>query len=366
MASKYKLFADVLEQALRENRYQAGSILPGERALSELYSVSRVTIRAGMKLLVEKNLLMAIPGIGYQVLGDKPIVSRQRTHLIGGAFAGSNMDTPLLYVPYQLSHAASRVFEPDGYSLVFANSDDDVLEERMALSRLFSHKIDGLLAMPAFTGSAWHAPVGDSGNYAFYLELYRAGLPVVLMDRPLVGTGVPGVYNDPEAIGAMQTEYMLNRGFRQVVFFDDSDDHLGALQFAGYRRTMEKAGLTPRQVQLSEFRKTQEWTTPGNRHDVELERLMPLLTRDTALICSPFLVPALDRRFPDNRHGANRVEWICLDFPPGWNGQAVQHYPCVLRSTVEIGRRAAEKLMKLLRKEPVEHLVEKVPPILVE
>ena len=366
MPSKYKYFSELLEQEIKNGRYHAADILPGERTLAEQYSVSRVTIRAGIKLLVKKHLLMAIPGIGYQVLGDKPIVSRQRTHLIGGAFAGSNMETPLMYVPYQLSHAASQVFEPTGYSLVFANSDDDVLEERMALSRLFSHKIDGLLAMPAFTGGAWHAPVGDSGNYAFYLELYQAGIPVVLMDRPLVGTGVPGVYNDPEAIGAMQAEYMLKRGFRQVIFFDNTDDHLGALQYEGYRRAMKKAGLTPRQVKLSDFRKNSAWSTPSVRHEAELEKLLPFLTADTALLCSPFLVPALDRRFPGNRHGDFRVEWICLDFPPGWNGQTVQHYPCVIRPTAEIGRRAAEKLMKLLHKEPVEHLVEKVPPILVD
>ena len=365
MPSKYKYFSEILEQEIKSGRYRAADILPGERTLAEQYSVSRVTIRAGIKLLVEKHLLMAIPGIGYQVLGDKPVIPRLHTHLVGGAFAGPNTDTPLLYVPYQLSHSSAQVLEPGGYNLVFANSDDDVLEERASLSQLLRHRIDGLLAMPAFTGGAWNAPVNDTGNYSFYLELYHAGLPVVLMDRPLAGEGVPGVYNDPVAIGAMQTEYMLKRGFRQVVFFDDSNDHLGALQFEGYRRTMEKAGLSPRQVRLSGFRKNHEWTTPGPRHDAELEKLLPLLTADTARLCSPFLVPALDRHFPGNRHGGFRIEWICVDFPPGWNGQHVQHYPCIQRPTAEIGRRAARKLLQLMRGEQPEHLVEWFPPVLL-
>ena len=366
MPSKYKYFSEILEQEIKSGRYHAADILPGERTLAEQYAVSRVTIRAGIKLLVEKHLLMAIPGIGYQVLGDHPVVPRLHTRLIGGAFAGPNTNTPLQYVPYQLSHSSTQVLEPGGYNLVFANSDDDVLEERASLSQLLRHRIDGLLAMPAFTGGAWNAPVNDTGNYSFYLELYRAGLPVVLMDRPLKGEGVPGVYNDPVAIGTLQAQYMLKRGFRQVIFFDNSDDHLGALQYEGYRREMERAGMSPRHVPLSEFRKNHEWNTPSTRHDAELEKLLPLLTADTALLCSPFLVPALDRRFPGNRHGNFRVEWICLDFPPGWDGQAVQHYPCIIRPTAEIGRRAAEKMLQLLRGEKLEHPVEWVAPILQE
>ncbi len=349
MDCKYQQLAELLEHGITGGEYPAGAFLPGERALCDRFQLSRVTVRNSLGLLVKKHLVSPVAGRGYQVLGKRPLSNRVRTRLAGGVFPGApQVNSEYMHVPYRLSHAIGRTLEGDDYSLVIADSSDDLLRERECVQRLLRRGVEGLVAMPSFSGGPWGSTANEAGNYAWYRELYRNGLPVVLMDRQLTGEGVPGVYNDDVAGGAMQAEYMLGRGFRQIIFFECALDRLSSMRCSGYYRAMLAAGLVPRQVTPSEFRISGEWLTPGPRHEAELEAVMPYIQCDTALICSNFLVPALEKRFPGNRHGSHRVEWICYDYRAGWGNVPCRPYPCVVRPTAEIGERAARKLLRLL------------------
>jgi GntR family transcriptional regulator len=46
------------------NTLQPADVLPSERSLAELFGVSRVTVRAALKLLEEEGLLRSAPGVG--------------------------------------------------------------------------------------------------------------------------------------------------------------------------------------------------------------------------------------------------------------------------------------------------------------
>lgn len=361
MNSKYQRLAEQIELAILRGEYPVDSFLPGERTLSEMYKLSRVTVRNGLDLLTVKHLITPIVGRGYQVLGSGEKESASRSHLIGAIFPGYKVNAA---VPYYLLGQLTAGAQSNDYSLVIDDSADSVTAERECLQRMIRRKVEALVIMPAFSGGSLKAPINNAGNYSIFKELYDNGLPIVLMDRHLNGAGVPGVYNDDVAGGALQAEYMQKRGFSQIIYFLPHDNHVDYLRYTGYCNAMRQAGLNIFSITPSDFCNTSEWCIPSERHEKELQVIFPLITQDTALVCSCYMTPALDKAFPNHRYGEHRVEWICYDYPAESIGANVMTYPCALRPISQIGQLATEKLFKLLAGDKSAATEEFLPPVI--
>ncbi len=348
MGSKYRQLAEILESKIASGEYAPESYLPSERLLCEHFDMSRMTVRNGLNVLVDKHLVVPSSGKGYQVVGRRRYVSRKRTRLIGGVFAGPQTSSPTMYVPYELSHGIGSMLEARDYNLVISNSGDELLREREGVKRLLKRGVDGLLVMPALTGGGWSDLQNDPGNYQWFRELADEGLPVVLIDRQLAGEGLPGVYSDHSGIGRGQVEHMVERGFRRIIRFTHGCGRIGQLHTEGYLEGIRKYGLEPLYVTPSDFESARDWSMPSPRHEEEIAAILPHLTEDTALVVSPFLAPALDKFFPEHQYRGKRVEWISSDFTAAMLPVACQPYPCLIRPVRAIGEAGAEKLLRLL------------------
>ncbi len=363
--SKYRELAEYLEGGIREGAFAPESFLPGERALCERFNLSRVTVRNGLNLLTEKHLIQPVPGRGYRVASHRRFTARPKTRLIGGVFAGPCLTDNLSLVPHQLSLGISDELEERDYSLVVANSADDLLRERQRIKAMLNRGASGLLVMPAFAGGVWGSQPEDAGNYEWFKGLRAEGLPVVLLDRQLAGSGVPGVYNDDIAGGDAQAQHMIDRGFRRVIYFDFLQARLGHLRTTGYRRAMERNNLKPELIPPLDSVPGLSWNTDPELHRRALDRLLPLLDGDAAIICSPFLAPALERHFPEHRLRGMRVEWICYDFPAALIAGARMPYPCMARPIRRIGDAGVLKLLRLLDGDETAATEEFLPPDIV-
>lgn len=62
------VLAEKLAQRILKGEYAAGSILPGEMELGELYGVSRTAVREAVKTLTAKGMLLPRPRIGTRVM----------------------------------------------------------------------------------------------------------------------------------------------------------------------------------------------------------------------------------------------------------------------------------------------------------
>ncbi len=67
----YRQIADTISQRIRNGEYKVGESLPTEAELRDDFSVSRVTIRQALKLLIESEELESIQGSGTYVKGNK-------------------------------------------------------------------------------------------------------------------------------------------------------------------------------------------------------------------------------------------------------------------------------------------------------
>ncbi|MBC8585151.1 GntR family transcriptional regulator [Youxingia wuxianensis] len=67
----YVQFGDKIRAMIQNGDLKYGQSIPSERELSETYSIDRKTIRKGLALLVEEELLVRIPGKGTYVSKPK-------------------------------------------------------------------------------------------------------------------------------------------------------------------------------------------------------------------------------------------------------------------------------------------------------
>ena len=67
----YRQIADIIREKIRTGEYKVGEALPTESELRTAFSVSRVTIRQALKLLIENEELESIQGSGTYVKENK-------------------------------------------------------------------------------------------------------------------------------------------------------------------------------------------------------------------------------------------------------------------------------------------------------
>jgi DNA-binding FadR family transcriptional regulator len=69
--SAHDLVVDGIGRGIVEGRYPVGRTLPGDADLMERFSVSRTTLREGMKTLAAKGMIAPKTRVGTQVLGEQ-------------------------------------------------------------------------------------------------------------------------------------------------------------------------------------------------------------------------------------------------------------------------------------------------------
>lgn len=67
----YRQIANAIREKITNNEYKVGEALPTEAELREIFSVSRVTVRQAIKLLVENGELESVQGSGTYVTESK-------------------------------------------------------------------------------------------------------------------------------------------------------------------------------------------------------------------------------------------------------------------------------------------------------
>ena len=68
MASKQKLFANEIWKQIEQGEFANGAYLPSERELARKYQLGRITVRLGLKLLLEKHLFYNTRQILLQII----------------------------------------------------------------------------------------------------------------------------------------------------------------------------------------------------------------------------------------------------------------------------------------------------------
>jgi LacI family transcriptional regulator len=225
------------------------------------------------------------------------------------------------------------VLERDGYTLLLANSDEDLARERRAVEALRARQVDGLAVVPSR---------GDDG--AHLEAILREGRPVVLLDRPIDGLAADAVLVDNRAGAERAVGHLAALGHRRIGLVGDSPGIASTRErIAGYRAALDAVGAPASPALTSLGGSSIE---EGHRSALRLldrpERPSALFTVNNFMTAGALgAIRELGLRIPDEIAlvGFDDLDWTTLVDPP---------ISVVAQPVAELGRSVAERLLERL------------------
>lgn len=192
-------------------------------------TVSRV-INGGQRVDPKtlKHVRRAIERLGYTPNQAARILRGGRTRTIG-------LLIPSVADPFfsSCAEAAQAIAHGNDSLVIVTATQNDPHTEIENVNILMRHRVDGLIIAPA-----------NSQSQALREVLQRLGVPVVAIDRPLLGAQIPSVVADNFTGASLATRHLIDHGCRRIVCLTgESTLYTIRERMRGYRKTVEKAGL---------------------------------------------------------------------------------------------------------------------------
>ncbi len=197
---------------MRKNTIQSISEQTGysvstvSRVLSGKAQRSRISQKAVDIIQAEAKRVNYTPNLLAQGLRTS------RTYTIGLTVPG--IDNPFF------ATLASTVIENlklAGYHTLLADSLENQKDFENSLVMFRSRSVDGIIAVPV-------------GNSTALTDEITDGIPTVLIDRYFEGTSLPYISTDNYAGGYMATEYLINRGRRNILSIQGVEDSTPSME----------------------------------------------------------------------------------------------------------------------------------------
>jgi LacI family transcriptional regulator len=129
-----------------------------------------------------------------------------------------------------LARGVADAIEAEGYTLLLANSDENLAREHLAVETFRTRLVDGVII----------APVNGSDS----THLRQRGWPIVCVDRSVRGLDVDTVTVTNERGARTGVEHLLALGNRRIGVVTDSPEiHSTAQRLRGYRSALRRAGI---------------------------------------------------------------------------------------------------------------------------
>jgi LacI family transcriptional regulator len=167
--------------------------------------------------------------LGYRMNYTARSLKRQSTMTVAVVFPELANDFFM-----DVSEGIEKELHAEGYTMLLSSSLNSVEEEKKRISMLADRMVDGILIIPA----------GSQGEHL--QSLSDQGIPIVLVDRIVEGTGLDAVTSDNEEGTFRLTKALLNDGFRRIAFVGGEITLSAARErLSGYARALAEAEIKP-------------------------------------------------------------------------------------------------------------------------
>lgn len=224
-----------------------------------------------------------------------------------------------------------------GFTPVFVSSRWNLEEERSRIEEFIARRVDGIIIL--------HGQLDES-----CLADFSRQTPLVVLGRSLEGS--PSLVGFPidNVQGAYDaTRHLIEQGHRKIAFIAGPASHTDALErLLGYRMALEETGIGFDAVRVEQG----DFLETGGV--AAMERLFERGVGFTAVFCANDQT-AYGARLVLYRRGVRVPEDVSI---VGFDDVPTSQYATPPLTTVrqpiyELGRRAAEAVVRLIRKEPV-------------
>jgi DNA-binding LacI/PurR family transcriptional regulator len=266
--------ASAIEDIIESRGVGRDEAIPPERVLASSLGVSRTTVRAAIRLLIDRHKLYRVPGSGTYV---RPIaevaVGHAPSHPANRIVAFSTLE---LSNPWfvELARGVQAALRKQNLSCLFNISDYDLAEEHRFLEQVCRERlVSGVLIAPLQY---------KNQSMRVYDQLREAKIPFVFVSHNIAEIDADYVVADGHAGSYEAISYLVRLGHRNIGYVSCNtyaDGTISVVRMQGYLQALHEHGLTP--MPTSQFVNVKQDFAAGYRAMGELFDLTP---RPTAVL----------------------------------------------------------------------------------
>lgn len=223
MLKKYEIIKQDLCEQIISGKYPINGKIPTETILMEIYKVSRFTVRHAIGELEKENYIYRIQGRGMFVNNWKSKPKLPIKNKTIGLITTHIADYIFPNIIAGIDNYVSNL----GYSILIANTQNNLEKERRSLINLLSNDLCGLIIEP--TQSAL-----SNTNENIYDNFKALGIPMLFINSTYKNLNFPYLIMDDEKIGKNITNYLIEHGHKRIVGIFKVDDAQGVHRMNGY------------------------------------------------------------------------------------------------------------------------------------
>ena len=220
-----------------KNQIETGELLPGqklysENRLSEMFGLSRETVRHAIALLEQDQILMKVRGSGTYITenlsGENP-AKRKRIAVIMTYLDG--------YIFPRTIRAIEHSLFEQNYSVQIAFTNNLISRERTILQDILEKdEVAGMIVEA--TKSALPNP-----NLHYYEEILKKKIKVIFINSFYPQLTSPHVSMNDRQAGLVAANHLIEKGHKKITGIFKLDDGQGHQRYAGFVEALERAGL---------------------------------------------------------------------------------------------------------------------------
>ncbi len=228
---KYNQIEEELKALILEEKIKPGEKMPSENVLSKQYGVSRQTVRKAISDLVNEGFVYAVQGSGTYCSDASRFKKDSKDIAVVMTYLSD-------YIFPKVISGIDSVLSENGYSIVLKNTNNSRTREIKCLEELIEKNIDGIIIEPS-----------KSNVFCKHKDLYdrldKYGIPYIFIQGSYsVMEDKPHVIMDDEKGAYLLTGYLISQGHKNIIGVFKSDDTQGQNRHKGYAKALAKAGLT--------------------------------------------------------------------------------------------------------------------------
>ena len=268
---KYQKIVDSIYSDIKGRKLKDGDKLDSEHEIGEKFSVSRQTVRHALAVLEKDGILDKRQGSGNYVVVPKEMkllnTGTSKTITIVSTYLNN-------YIFPRIISEIESVLGKNGYALriVFTHNRSD--GERAILERLLKEEdMAGIIIEP--TKSAI-----PNLNQDLYEKLLKKNIPMLFFHSYYENLPIPHVSMNDVKAGKIATDYLLERGHKNIAGIFKMDDGQGPRRYRGYAEALVKHKIHLRDEQVVWIDSEEQKNLP-----LSAERIMDRLRGCSACVC---------------------------------------------------------------------------------
>ena len=228
---RYMVVVDYVKGELSKGNLNPGDRLNSEHELSDMFSLSRQTIRHAIDVLEKEGYVSRIQGSGTYISNNNITDKVNRKNI---AVITTYVDAYIF--PQTIQHV-ERVLSDAGYTVQISFTNNRISREKTILEGIVEKDdIAGVIAEP--TKSNLPNP-----NLKYYEQLMKKHVPVLFMNAYYETLNAPHVSMNDKMAGKVATEYVIKKGHTRIGGVFKLDDGQGARRYSGFLEAMNESKL---------------------------------------------------------------------------------------------------------------------------